>query len=143
METRKEMQDRNSLFVKRGVIAGTESSRSAVDNQPQLPRVIRQGLDPEWRRPRSIHGELVFAQTANHIEIQHRHGLVHGNKRIADVTPASIKPQLFTAEGDKQNASRQPFVTGDKLPGDFHQDGRSRRVIVGPVMNGVIRSVRE
>jgi len=83
---------------------------------------------------RAAHENLSTLNAANHIQVQHRHGFIGGERRMIDVPVAAEQSQFLPGESEEQNSALGLLLLGEPTR-QFNHAGSSGRVIVGSRMH--------
>ena len=130
-----EMQSRNPTLVKGEMVP---HRRAAVDLF-QLQRRLAVGAIQErvelLRRPGAEDRQLVIAEPADHVKVQHGHRIRHREQRVFDVILAAHQPFLLAAETDEDQPSSRLLAACCQPPRQLQNGRRAGGVVVRPVVD--------
>ena len=96
-----------------------------------------QSLDhifPLARRAHASDRKLVVVQPSDHVEIDHRHGLLQRERRVIDVEIRAEEALFLAGEGDEDKRAFVLFLRSE-MARHFDDRRRAGGVVVGPVMD--------
>jgi hypothetical protein len=140
VRAREQMEHRNARRVEAGLVGGTVSIPAPDHLETLCGRGRVQQRVPLGRRLRAQHDELVVAQPAHHVQVDHGHGVRRRRGQGGHEARGSGEPDLLAREeGEHHRAVRRDAGQGraHALGGQQHRH-RARRVVVRAVVDGAL-----
>ncbi len=116
------------------MVARTEPLRAEPDRDAEGLSLGGHEPFPLLRGPGPVNDQGVGPEPADHVEVQHRAGLLERHDRVTHVAGGTEEPELLAGERDEDERAVGPGPPG-KHPGRRQERGDSGRVVIRPVVD--------
>ncbi len=139
MSSGEEMEDRNVLSVKRGMVAPSHAGREArIDSN--FSSGAGDYVGELLGRLGSEDGYPVIPHPSDHIEVDHGRGRREGKRGMGHVMTGAVYAKLFSRKGHKNDRSRGARGQATQPFNQVKKDGCSRGVVIRSVMHLSLRA---